>query len=109
MVTLSVKVLKKTRKEEKEWIYNQNGYINEGTSFKYKSRTYKRMVTLDDNKQQEIGEKVVVYWSEKFAKKQMAENKSFLEFIEKIKANPSNFKITKTQSKSLKKFIKKNV
>lgn len=63
------KSIEKTKNEEREWIYNQDGYINEGTSFKYKSRTYKRTVSLGDNKSQEIVEKVVVYWSEKCAKK----------------------------------------
>lgn len=101
------KSIEKTKKDEKNWIYNPEGYIWEGTSFKYKSRTYKREVTLENNIKQEIVEKVVVYWSKKFAEKQKAENKSFLEFIEKLKANPNNFKITKTQSNSLKKFIKK--
>ena len=100
------KSIEKTKKDERDWIYNQDGYIYEGKSFKYKSRTYKRDVTLEDGKKQEIVEKVVVYWSKKFADKQIAENKSFLEFIEKLKANPNNFKISKTQSKSLKRFIK---
>lgn len=37
----------------------------------------------------------------------MAENTSFLELIDRLKANPNNFKTTKTKSKSLRKFIKK--
>jgi transposase len=39
----------------------------------------------------------------------MAENKSFLEFIEKLNTSPTSFRITKTQSKSLKRFLKKEL
>ena len=35
-------------------------------------------------------------------------NKTFLDFIEKLKNNPESFRITKTQVSSLKKFIKKD-
>ena len=56
---------------------------------------------------QTIAEKVVVYWSEKFYKKQMAENKRFLDFVDQLEKNPKNFRITKAQSKSIKKFLKK--
>lgn len=68
----------------------------------------KRKVKVEDNKTQDIVEKVVVYWSEKFYKKQIAENRSFLDFLEKLEKNPDKFKITKSQSKNLKKFIKKD-
>ena len=36
----------------------------------------------------------------------MHENKSFLDFIEKLHKNPENFRITKSQSCSLRKFLK---
>ena len=45
--------------------------------------------------------------SKSYYEKQKYENKSFLDFIDKLKNNPESFRITKTQVSSLKKFIKK--
>lgn len=100
------KSILKTAGKEKEWIFNGKDYIGEGTSFKYKSRIIKRKVRNEDGKQQEIVEKVVIYWSEKFYHKQLHENKSFLDFIEKFKKNPEKFRLSKSQSKNIKKFLK---
>lgn len=100
------KSIEKTSKKEKDWIYDQSGYIG-NSSFRHKSRIVKRKVKNDNGEMQTIAEKVVVYWSEKFYKKQMAENKRFLDFVDQLEKNPKNFRITKAQSKSIKKFLKK--
>lgn len=100
------KSIEKTNKEEKAWIYDNEGYEG-NASFKHKSHTVKRTVKGNDGEMHTIVEKVVVYWSEKFYKKQVAENKSFLEFIEKLEQNPESFRITKSQSKNIKRFLKK--
>ena len=102
------KSIEKTAKEEKEWIYKQEGYNIVSKDFKYKSRVIKRKVTIGDEKK-DITEKVVVYFSKKFYDKQMHDNKSFLEFIDKLQKNPENFRITKSQSSTLKKFLKKEL
>ena len=102
------KSIEKTAIQEKEWIYNQEGYTLVSKDFKYKSRVIKRKVTVGDEKK-DITEKVVVYFSKKFYDKQMHENKSFLEFIDKLQKNPENFRITKSQSSSLRKFLKKEL
>lgn len=102
------KSIEKTAKEEKEWIYKQEGYNIVSKDFKYKSRVIKRKVTVGDEKK-DITEKVVVYFSKKFYDKQMHDNKSFLEFIDKLQKNPENFRITKSQSSTLKKFLKKEL
>ena len=102
------KSIEKTAKEEKEWIYKQEGYTVISKDFKYKSKVIKRKVTVGDEKK-DITEKVVVYFSKKFYDKQMHENKSFLEFIDKLEKNPENFRITKSQSSSLRKFLKKEL
>lgn len=102
------KSIEKTSKEEKEWIYKNEGYTSIGKDFKYKSRTIKRKVTVGDEKK-DITEKVVVYFSKKFYDKQMHDNKSFLEFIEKLEKNKDNFRITKSLSNSLRKFLKKEL
>ncbi len=103
------KSINKTKFEEKDWIFNQKDYIEESKSFKYKSRIIKRKVKINETEYKEIVEKVVVYFSKNFYDKQMAENKSFLEFIEKLNTSPTSFRITKTQSKSLKRFLKKEL
>lgn len=102
------KSIEKTAKAEKQWIFDNEDYIIESHSFKHKSKIIKRKVRKSDGTQQEIVEKVVVYWSEKFYKKQMAENKSFLDFIEKLEKNPNNFRISKSQASNLKKFLRKD-
>lgn len=102
------KSIEKTSKDEKEWIYNQEGYTVVSKDFKYKSRVIKRKVKVKDELK-DITEKVVVYFSKKFYDKQMHENKSFLEFIDKLEKNPENFRITKSQSNSLRKFLKKEL
>ena len=102
------KSIEKTAIQEKEWIYNQEGYTVVSKDFKYKSRVIKRKVKVGEELK-DITEKVVVYFSKKFYDKQMHENKSFLEFIDKLQKNPENFRITKSQSSSLRKFLKKEL
>lgn len=99
------KSLEKTAMEEKQWAFDPSGYTIVSKDFKYKSHIVKRKVKVADE-YKEITEKVIVYFSKKFYDKQMHQNKSFLEFIEKLKISPDSFKITKTQSNSLKKFLK---
>lgn len=100
------KSIEKTEKKEKEWIYDQSDYIEEGRGFRHKSRIVSRKVKVDEQ-YREITEKVVVYWSEKFYKKQAAENRSFLEFLDRLEKEPSSFRISKSQSKGIKRFLKK--
>lgn len=101
------KSIEKTSKEEKEWIFEDSGYIEESSDFKYKSHIVKRKVKVK-GMTQAITEKVIVYWSKKFYDKQMHENKSFLDFIEKLQESPGSFRITKAESKNLRRFIKKD-
>lgn len=99
------KSLEKTAKEEKQWAFDSSDYTVVSKDFKYKSHIIKRKVKVADE-YKDITEKVIVYFSKKFYDKQMHQNKSFLEFIEKLKISPESFRITKTQSNSLKKFLK---
>ena len=102
------KSLEKTTKEEKKWAFDSLDYTIVSKDFKYKSHIIKRKVKVADE-YEDITEKVVVYFSKKFYDKQTHENKSFLEFIEKLDKSPENFRITKTQSNSLKKFLKQEL
>jgi transposase len=103
------KSIAKSKAAERKWIYNQDGYIHDGISFKYKSRIVSKKVKDENGEEKTISELVVAYWSEKFAKRQMAENKSFLEFIQKLLEHPENFRVTATQSKSIRKYLDKKM
>lgn len=101
------KSLLKSTKKEQEWTYSDEDYINKGDDFKYKSRVMKRHIKDENGNCRTIEELVVVYWSKKFQARSEAENKKFLDFLEKLENNPANFRITALQAKSLRKFIKK--
>lgn len=101
------KSIRRTTKKEREWILASDGYIQKGTGFRYKSRTYTRTVKDENGKMQRLTEKVVVYWSKKFYDREYFQHKTFLDFIEKLRQNPSSFRITATQSRNLKKYFRK--
>ena len=102
------KSIEKTASSEKEWIFNKEGYTKLNDNFKYKSQIIKRKVKTNDG-MKDITEKVVVYFSQKFYNKQLHDNKSFLEFIDKLEKNPENFRITKSMYGNIKKFMKKEL
>ncbi len=103
------KSLKKTQASEVQWALEAKGYTNKSKSFKYKSRIVKRTILDEKGNKHIIKEKVVVYWSEAFYKREMHENESFLEFIEELKKCPERFRISSAQNKNLRKFMKKDV
>lgn len=104
------KSLLKSKMSEQKWAYGEEGYAYEGTSFKYKSRIAGHEVTDEKGRVvRTVTELVVVYWSEKFEKRQLAENKSFLEFLEKLIEQPENFRVTSSQAKNIRPFLKKEV
>ena len=99
----------KSTKKDKDWLIDDNGYISTSNDFKYKSRIIHKKVKDEFGNIKEITEKEVVFWSKKFEARQKHENKSFLEFIEKLKKSPESFRISKSQTKELKKFLKSDV
>ena len=101
--------LLKSKKADRDWTYNEDGYIEVNPDFKYKSRVARRKVKDENDNEREITEKAVVYWSRKFADRNRKEHESFLEFLDKLEKSPSNFRISATQAKSLKKFLDKKL
>ena len=101
--------LKKSTKKDRQWTLEQEGYTAVGPEFKYKSRIISRMVTDENGENRKLQEKVVVYWSRAFYAREKHENQSFLDFIEKLKANPTGFRVSAAQSRSLKRFMTKEV
>lgn len=102
------KSLLKSTKTEQDWAYGDDDFISVSENFKYKSRVIKRTVKDEQGNKRTVEEKVVVYWSKKFYDKCMYENRTFLEFLDKLQESPANFRITAMQSKSLRKFFKKD-
>ncbi len=103
------KSLKKSTKKERDWVLDQEGYTVSSPDFKYKSRIVTKTVSDEYGNTRKIREKVVVYWSRAFYAREKHENQSFLDFIEKLKANPTGFRVSAAQSRSLRKFMKKDV
>lgn len=102
------KSLLKSTKKEQEWTYSDDGYTSVSEDFKYKSRIVRKTVKDENGNKRTMEEKVVVYWSRKFQTRAEQENKKFLDFLKKLEEHPENFRITAVQSKSLRKFFKKD-
>ena len=101
------KSITKSKEKEKAWIYDDTGYTVVSENFKHKSRIVTRTETDENGNKITISEKVVVYWDKYFYDRQYEENKSFLEFLDKLIEAPNNFRITATQSRQIRKFLKK--
>ena len=102
------KSLLKSKREEQNWAYNENGYITVSEDFKYKSRIVKKKVKDENGKFIQIEELVVVYWSRKFEQRSVNENKRFLDFLQKLQESPENFRITASMAKSIRKFMRRD-
>ena len=101
------KSLLKTTAKEQEWAYDDDGCTAIGDDFRYKSRIVKRKVKDEKGNIRTIEEQVVVYWSRKFEARSIRENKKFLDFLKKLEESPSSFRITSTQAKTLRRFMRK--
>ena len=110
------KSIKKSTKTDRQWILDPEGYKypygGDATSctFKYKSKVVTRTTTLKSTgKKYRYKELVVVYWSKSFYKREFDQNKSFIEFLEKLESNPSRFRITTKEKNFIRKFLSKEV
>lgn len=101
------KSIQKTPVTERKWILEQGDYKVKHSSFKIKSRIVERKVKDEDGNIMTLKQKVVVYWSERFYKREYYEHKSFLDFLEKFRQNPASFRVNATQARQLKKLFKK--
>jgi transposase len=106
---IMAKSLLKSNAKEREWAYCDDGFTVESPQFKYKSRIVRKIVKDEGGEKREVTEKVVVYWSEHFANRSIRENKSFLDFLDKLMESPANFRVSSTQAKSIRRFLDKNL
>ena len=103
------KSLRKSTAAERRWAVSPDGYTVVSDRFRYKSQVKSRTVRDESGKKRTITEKVVVYWSKSFYDRDVFEHRKFLDFVERLKANPAGFRVTAAQSRSLKRFLKKDV
>ena len=103
------KSLRKSSAAERRWAVSPEGYTTVSDRFRFKSRTVVRTVTDEKGRRRRVTEKVVVYWSRAFYDRDVSEHRKFLDFIERLRANPAGFRASAAQSRSLKRFLKKDV
>lgn len=103
------KSIAKSKSNIKKWIEKQDDYIKVSDDFKYKSKIVTRIAKDENNIEREITEKVVVYWSRKFAQRELKTQRSFLTFLKKLREHPRTFRLTKTQYKSIRPFLRSEV
>ena len=103
------KSLRKSTAAERRWAVSPDGYTVVGDRFRHKSRVRERTVYDETGKKRRIKEKVVVYWSKSFYDRDLSEHRKFLDFIERLRANPAGFRVTAAQSRSLRRFLRKDV
>jgi len=103
------KSLRKSTVAERRWAVSPDGYTVVSDRFRHKSRIRERTVYDEDGKKRRMTEKVVVYWSKAFYDRDVFEHRKFLDFIGRLRANPAGFRVSAAQSRSLKRFLKKDV
>ena len=103
------KSLRKSTAEERKWAVSPDGWTVVSDKFRHKSRIVERTVCDETGKKRVVKEKVVVYWSKAFYERDVFEHRKFLDFVERLRANPAGFRVTAAQSRSLKRFLKKDV
>ena len=103
------KSLRKSTAAERRWAVSPDGYNVVSDRFRHKSRVVERTVYDEDGRRRRITERVVVYWSKAFYDRDVFEHGKFLDFVERLRANPAGFRVTAAQSRSLRRFLKKDV
>ena len=103
------KSLRKSTAAERRWAVSPDGYTVVSDRFRHKSRIRERTVCDETGKKRRIRERIVVYWSKSFYERDVSEHRKFLDFIERLRANPAGFRVTAAHSRSLRRFLKKDV
>ena len=108
------KSLRKSTAATRRWAVSPEGYTVVSDKFRRKSRIIQREVTIvkkgkdgkESRERRTFKEKEVVYWSRAFYERERHEHRKFLDFVEKLRANPAGFRVSAAQSKNLKRFLK---
>ncbi|MBR1708609.1 MAG: transposase [Clostridia bacterium] len=108
------KSIKQSCKEDRNWILESNGYIEEKDEagevvFKYKHTFRDRTAELADGTSVTFREKVVVFWSRDYYKRELHMMEKFSTFLETLEKKTRSFTLSASQIKSIKRFLKDEV
>ena len=106
---LTSRTVRGSSNEEKKWITDPEGYTAISENFRYKTRIVKKTTTTPEGVKLEYSEKILTYWSKKYHDKEVAEKKSFYDFVQKYLEDPESFRLSSTQVHLVKKYLKKDV
>ncbi len=107
------KSIKQSKKEERDWIITPEGYTLEedenGIAFKYKHAIRERTYTAEDGTVQTFQEKVVVFWSREYYKRERHMMEDFSNFLTKLEEETKAFTLNASQIKRIQRFLKDEV
>lgn len=107
------KSIKQSSKEDREWIIDPEGYIveedKEGPVFKYKHTIKERKYIGEDGVEQVFTEKVVVFWSREYYKREQHMMEAFSEFLTKLEEQTKSFTLSASQIKKIQRFLKDEI
>lgn len=106
---LTSRTVRGASKNEKKWIADQSGYTVVNENFKYKTKIVSKETTTPEGVTLKYSEKILTYWSKKYFDKEVAEKKSFYEFVQAYLKDPHSFRLSATQVPTIKKYLKKDV
>ena len=106
---LTSRTVRGASNNEKKWIADPSGYTIVNENFKYKTKTVSKTTTTPEGVKLEYAEKVLTYWSKKYYDKEVAEKRSFYEFVREYMKDPRSFRLSSTQVPLIKKYLKKDV
>lgn len=103
------KSIQKSSREVQNWILDDSGWTYESAAFRYKSRI-RTIRTKDENGQNyELTQKEIVYWSEKYYRKELEEHSRVVEFFESLQHEDGSIPIEKLEKAYVKKNFHKEV
>ena len=105
---LSKSLLKHTNEEERQWAYEQEGYIQDSEDFKYKSRIVTREIQDKEGNKAEIKEKVIVYWSKKYYDRIVRGIQKEIEYMQSKQDKNGNIGLSVTDKEWLSKHLKED-
>lgn len=108
------KSIKKSKKEDRDWVVDPSDYIEEkdenGTvTFKHKSRVVNRSYTDEKGNTTTFQEKVVSFWSLNYYKRELHQMKSFADFLKKLETDTKGFTLNSSQVKQVYRFLKDDI
>ena len=108
------KSIKQSKKEDREWIVDPTGYVEEKNengevTFKYKSRITTREYKDNQENVTVFKEKVVAFWSLEYYKREQHMMEKFSQFLTQLETSTKSFTLTNSQVKNIKRFLKAEV